>query len=247
MTGTCERDRDGFQCNNLGGSMATKKQKEGMSWLKKQFGEKINVAVKDVPFTLDFLTAIAVQESFEVWGPVYAKLPVERVLELCVGDSIGGPTRTAFPTSKAQLLAVKKPDGAAMFEIARATLKDVGQYVKPYAKAWEQGKFSHGYGIFQYDIQFFKKNPDYFLKKQWADFDICLDRAIAELKEAQKRAKLGKKKTLTDMELAFVAIAYNTGSVNPAKGLKQGYYNKTDKTYYGEDFWDYFQAAKAVA
>jgi hypothetical protein len=226
------------------GTMATKKQKDGMLWFITQFGAKIDAAVAGTPFTLSFLTAIATQESFEIWGLIYQKLPVDQVLSLCVGDSIGGPTRKQFPTSKAELLS--KPGGAAMYDMARASLAAVGQYVKSYKAAWQQGKFCHGYGIFQYDLQFFKTKPDYFLKKQWADFDMCLAQAILELQAAQKRAKLGGKKTLTDMEMAFVAIAYNAGSVNPAKGLKQGYYNKTDKTYYGEDFWDYFQAAKAI-
>jgi hypothetical protein len=226
--------------------MATKKQKDGMRWFKVQFGAKIEAALQVTPFTVSFMTAIAVQESFEIWGLVYHKLPVDQVLALCVGDSIGGPTRKAFPTSKADLLSVKKPDGTAMYDIARASLAAVGQYVPSYKTAWRQGKFCHGYGIFQYDLQFFKKKPDYFLKKQWADFDACLAQAISELQAARKRAKLASKKTLTDMELAFVAIAYNAGSVNPAKGLKQGYYNKADKTYYGEDFWDYLQAAKAI-
>jgi len=224
--------------------MATKKQKDGMRWFKQQFGAKIEAALRGTPFTVSFMTAIAVQESFEIWGQVYGKLPVDQVLALCVGDSIGGPARKAFPASKADLL--KRPNGAAMFELARGSLAAVGQYVASYKKAWQLGKFCHGYGIFQYDLQFFKTNPDYFLAKQWADFDKCLATSIGELQAARKRAKLGAKDTLTDMELAFVAIAYNAGSVKPAKGLKQGYYNRSDKTYYGEDIWDYFQAAKAI-
>jgi hypothetical protein len=225
--------------------MATKKQKDGMAWFKAQFGAKIKATTAGTPFTLDFLTAIAVQESFEVWGLIYNKLPVDKVLELCVGDSIGGPTRTAFPTTKAQLIAAK--NGQAMYQIARDGLEAIGKFIKPYKNAWARGGFCHGYGIFQYDLQFFKKEPDYFLNKTWADFDACLGKAMTELQAARKSAKLASKPALSDMELAFVAIAYNTGSVNPAKGLKQGYYNKTDKTYYGENFWDYFQAAKTVA
>jgi len=194
--------------------MATKKQKDGMRWFKQQFGAKIEAALRGTPFTVSFMTAIAVQESFEIWGQVYGKLPVDQVLALCVGDSIGGPARKAFPASKADLL--KRPNGAAMFELARGSLAAVGQYVASYKKAWQLGKFCHGYGIFQYDLQFFKTNPDYFLAKQWADFDKCLATSIGELQAARKRAKLGAKDTLTDM------------------------------AYYGEDIWDYFQAAKAI-
>ena len=229
--------------------MATKNQKEGMRWFKGEFGRKIEAAIKDTPFTIDLLTAIAVQESFEIWGLIYKKLSTREVLALCVGDSIGGPTRKAFPASKEALLRVKNPDGAAMYSIARESLAAVGKYVRPYKTAWQNQKFCHGYGIFQYDIQFFKKNPEYFLKKQWADFDVCLARVIAELKAAQKGAKLGGKKTLTDKEMAYVAIVYNSGSkhFNRAKDLKQGYYNKSDKTYYGEEIWDYLQTAKGIS
>jgi hypothetical protein len=229
--------------------MATKREKEGMRWFKQTFGSDINKALKNSPFTLDLLTAIAVQESFEIWGLIYKNLPVDQVLELCVGDSIGGPKRIAFPTSAEALLAVKNPDGAAMYQIARGSLASVGHYIKSYANAWKDGKFCHGYGIFQYDLQYFKKNPRYFLEKQWAEFDVCLDRVMKELEQAQKGAKLANKKTLTDMEMAFVAIVYNSGAknFNPQKGLKQGHYNKTDKTYYGENIWDYLQAAHSVS
>ena len=42
---------------------------------------------------------------------------------------------------------------------------------------------------------------------------------------------------------------YNSGPKNfsAAKGLKQGFYNKGDKTYYGENIFDYLQAAKAIS
>jgi hypothetical protein len=229
--------------------MASKSQKDGMRWFKDQFGSRMAAAIKGTPFTIDLLTAIAVQETFEIWGLIYKKLPMDQVLALCVGDSIGGPTRKAFPASKDALLSVKNPDGKAMYDIARAALADVGAYIKPYKSAWEKGKFCHGFGIFQYDLQFFKKNPDYFLKKQWADFGVCLSRVITELTEACKGAKLIGKPTLTDEELCQVAIVYNSGPKNfkAAKGLKQGFYNKGDKTYYGENIFDYLQAAKAIS
>jgi len=225
--------------------MATKSQKAGMVWFKKQFGAKVKKAVKDTPFTADLLTAIAVQESFEAWGLIYKKEKVDKVLELCVGDSIGEPKRKAFPKTKEQLLNYK-PDGAELFALAREYLKAIGEFNPPYMKAYNNGKFCHAFGIFQYDIQHFKTNPAYFLKKKWLDFDVCLARVIEELKVAQKGAKLGGKKTLTDLEMCFVAIVYNMGAkkFKPSNGLKQGH--QSDGKFYGQYIADYLAAAKAI-
>ena len=77
--------------------------------------------------------------------------------------------------------------------------------------------------FFQYDIQFCKKDPEYFINKKWIIFDNALAKGITELKAAQKAARLGAKNQLTDSELVHVAIAYNTGRFDPARGLKQGF------------------------
>ena len=107
-------------------------------------------------------------------------------------------------------------------------------------------KFCHGYGIFQYDIQFFRTDPDYFLERRWAEFGQTLAKGIGELKDKLVAAKVGGKTSLSDMEMAQVAIAYNRGSFDPAKGLKQGYKDGSGR-YYGENFADYLQRAKAIA
>ena len=103
-----------------------------MRWFKTKFGAAVTTATQGTPFTLDFLTAIAVQESFEVWGNIFDTHPIDQVLELCVGDVIDGPRRTAFPTSKAALLAM--PKGAQIFAVARAELEAVGMVNAAYHK-----------------------------------------------------------------------------------------------------------------
>ena len=75
-----------------------------IAWFKKQFGPQISVATKGTPFHLDFMTAIALQETYEVWGRAYrsGKTPTE-VLQLCVGDildSDGGRDPKAFPQNR---------------------------------------------------------------------------------------------------------------------------------------------------
>jgi hypothetical protein len=115
-----------------------------------------------------------------------------------------------------------------------------------YKKAVQNpSKFCHGFGIFQFDIQFFPTDPDYFLKKGWQSFDTCLAMCLHELKAAKTRAKLGSKQTLSDKEMVYVAIAYNVGHFSPSKGFKQGFKDKSGK-FYGEYIWDYLQLAKSV-
>jgi hypothetical protein len=62
------------------------KMQDAIGWFKKQFTTDINAAVLGTPFHLDFLTAIAIQETYEVWGRAYKVKTVSEVLELCVGD-----------------------------------------------------------------------------------------------------------------------------------------------------------------
>jgi hypothetical protein len=221
-----------------------------MRWFKQQFHEKINAAVAGTPYSLDFMTALACQETGEVW-PILRKkdLSVDRILELCVGDTIDG--RSAFPRSKAELVAA--PNGQKMFDIARAALVDMAQFITSYKEmAAKPNKFCHGFGIFQYDIQFFKdEDPNYFLQRRYTSFDASLGKALSELKSAAKKIGLHTKPALSDMEMTFVAIAYNTGGFNPAKGLKQGFRPK-DKNgipvglFYGEQTFQFIQTSKTV-
>ena len=132
-----------------------------------------------------------------------------------------------------------------MFAIARQGLVDMAAYIPDYrGAAARPDKFCHGFGIFQLDLQFFKTEPDYFLSRRYADFDAALARCVGELKAALRRIGWQGKTSLGDAEMAGVAIAYNTGRYNPAKGLKQGYFDGAK--YYGENFFDFLQLAKSA-
>lgn len=221
---------------------------DDITWFKQQFQSEIEEAVKATPFTTNMLTAIACQETGEIWSVLHRRqLGLETILELCVGDTIDKtPTggRNAFPKTKAELIA--KANGQIMFEIARKALVDMSQYISGYqAVARNPDKFCHGFGVFQYDLQFFLKDPEYFLLKRYSDFSICLEKCIGELHSAVKRIKWQSKTMLTDYEMAAVAIAYNRGTYRPALGLKQGYRANGGK-YYGEQFYDYLRLAKTV-
>lgn len=219
---------------------------EGMKWFKNQFGTQIQNSINGTPFSLDLLTAIAMQETYYIWGNLYTRLSVDEVLKLCVGDTLDTPNRSAFPKNKAALLTIVNGDN--LFAVAREALESVGEYIAAYGEVAHHNpnKFCHGFGIFQYDIQFCKENPEFFLQKRWYSFDECLKLSITELKAALKRAYGSHKTTLTDKEMVYVAIAYNAGSVNISGSFKQGYKDDSGK-YYGEHIWEYLQMSKNLS
>lgn len=219
--------------------------KADMSWFKSQFKDKIREGIRNTPFSVDMLTAIATQETHYIWGRVYTKLPVAEVLALCASDIIddtGG--RGAFPKNKSDLL--KAPRGAEMFTIGREALISLAAHLREFRKyATDRfpNKFCRGYGIFQYDLQFYKENPDFFLEKRWYDFDECLKLVVGELTGFWNKYYRGQG-TLTDKEMVYLAIAYNKGSVNIRGSFKQGH--KDDGKYYGENVWEYLQLSKSI-
>lgn len=218
-------------------------------WFKQQFRTEIEAALHGTPFTLDMLAAVACQETGHIWSTLRkTDLSVDRILELCVGDTIdakpGGGGRSAFPKNKSELVA--RPNGQEMFGIARQALVDMAQFIPGFKGVVNNpNKFCHGYGIFQFDLQFFKTEPDYFLQKRYAVLADCLARAIGELRNAQSRAGLKSKTMLTDMEMAAVAIAYNTGGFVPSKGLRQGFKDSAGR-FYGENFFEFLRLAHTV-
>src|SRR5215475_8787507 len=229
--------------------------KDDMRWFKTQFRDKIKANLRGTPFSLDFMTALACQETGEVWPILRRKnLSLDRILQLCVGDTIDfnpntGRGRRAFPRNKAALLAA--PNGQRMFDIARQALLDMAHFITSYqGAASNPNKFCHGFGIFQYDLQFFEpgkpeSDPGYFLERRYADFDACLQKALEELRSATKKIGLQNKPALTDLEMVHVAIAYNTGGFDRARGLKQGFKPEGGK-FYGEQVFDFLTAAKTV-
>ena len=214
-----------------------------VSWFKREFAVKIAAAVQGTPLAVDHIAAIALQETGYIWARLQrAGLPTARILELCVGDTIDeGGGRSAFPKNKAELIAAVR--GQEMFDIARKALIDMAEHIADYkSAAGKPNKFCHGFGIFQYDLQFFKQEPEYFLQRKYADFDAALARCVTELKRGLTVTGLSGNASLTDEEAAHVAIAYNTGRYDPGRGLKQGFKNAEGK-FYGEMYLDYLKLA----
>jgi hypothetical protein len=222
--------------------MAQDAMSKAIAWFKKQFGPQIIAATRGTPFHLDFMTAIAIQESYEVWGRAYkgGKTPA-KTLELCVGDILERDRR-AFPQSRQVLEKAK--DGPQMFRIARQALEDMAKVAPEYKKYLKnKNKFCHAFGVFQYDIQAFTQDPNFFLKREWGNLDKCIAKCLAELNSKWKKI-YPTKKTLNDTELVYVAIAYNKGSANIKKSFKQGYKGKKDKKFYGEYIDEYMTLSK---
>ncbi len=223
------------------------KTADAIRWFKTTFAADIESAIAGTPFSVDLLTAIAMQETGYMWSVFVEKgLSLSDTLRLCVSDTIDADSkdpRSAFPKRKADLLAVA--GGADMFKIARQALIDMARHIPGFSGAVSNSsKFCHGFGIFQYDLQFYKKDPEYFLAKKYETFGSCLAKFITELKEAMARQGWSAKTTLTDTEKVFVAIAYNRGRADLSKGFKQGH--KSDGRYYGENIDEFLRIAQKI-
>ncbi len=219
--------------------------KEAIAWFKQTFGARMAPLLEGTPFDADMVAAIANQETGYIWGALAQKgLAEDEILRLCVGDTLDATRgRSCFPRTRAELMAA--PRGREMYTIAREALLDMAQHVSGYESAVaNEEKFCHGYGIFQYDLQFFAENPDYFLRKAWGDFEACLTQFIAELRAAAQRQGWAGRRTLTDDEKVFVAIAYNKGTADCTRGFKQGHV--CDGRCYGENVHEFLHTARSI-
>lgn len=215
-------------------------------WFKQQFQKQIEPALAGTPLSVDMIVALACQETGDIW-PVLRKkgLNVAQILSLCVGDTLDADKgRRAFPQTKADL--IEKPGGTQMFDIARQALVDMAQHIDGYAGAVAKPhKFCHGFGLFQLDLQFFLSDPQYFLQKRYEQFDQTLGKCVAELRNALRKLGLQDRASLSDLEMAAVGIAYNTGKFKPDKGLKQGHFDGSK--FYGEAIFDFLRLSQTVA
>jgi hypothetical protein len=217
---------------------------DAIKWFKETYSAELQSVTTNTPFDADLLCAIAYQETGHIWTRLINKVPVSDIPLLCVGDTLDAPRRSAFPKNKAALLAVN--DGQTMFDIARDSLLKMANVVPGFEFALvKPNKFCHGFGIFQYDLQHFTKDPQYFLQKQWAVPINTFNHCIKELFAAKKKQGFETKTTLTDVEKVFVAIAYNNGVAKPTLGFKQGF-KSSDGRFYGENINEFMGIARTV-
>lgn len=151
-------------------------------WLKKNFGQKMATACAGTPFSTDLICAIMCQETAYAWLGWIDTWGAAFVCERCVLDASGDApdtSRNPFPKNTAAFRA-KYGDGFTdmLIEEANRTRKIRGMGPKRWVYK--------GYGIFQYDLQHVDVNEKFFRERQWYDFDICLARALGELKSKYK-------------------------------------------------------------
>lgn len=222
--------------------------KDEIKWFKEQFADDIIPALAGTPLSFDLICAIAFQESGELWSKLRSHLPREEVLRLSVGDTLDEPNRSAFPRNKAALVEVQQ--GQQMFDLAHQLLIEMGEAtgIESYQHLGTRPKkFVHGYGIFQYDLQHFHLDRDFFLQQRWKHIDACIEKLMIELRMALNQLGLNGSNSLTNLQSAFVAIVYNTGFGNfrENRGLKQGHHDGSH--FYGENFDRFLQIARTIS
>jgi hypothetical protein len=214
-------------------------KQDAMIWMNDVFGVAIDAVTAGTPITRKLMIAIGIQETFYIWSRIYKTAPLEDVLALCVGDTIDFPNRaTAWPKNKAELL--RHDRGSAMFRIAREALERIAAVNPGYrTAARNRNKFCHGFGMFQYDIQFFRSvDPEYFLNGGWKTLSGTVRKGAAELKTQMATLYGSDKARLSHDENVFLAIAYNQGAARTKRNMasrrfKQGHEDR-DGVFYGE-------------
>jgi hypothetical protein len=149
------------------------------AWMNAGFGRAMAAAVQGTPFTVEHLCAIACQETAYFWKDFIGKLPDAELLQRCVLDASGdfpGTGRRAFPVNTEAFRARYGDDLTNMLVTEANKTRALRNYG---AKGWVY----KGYGIFQYDLQYILEDEAFFRERQWARFDICLAKAMGELKK----------------------------------------------------------------
>ena len=147
-------------------------------WLKRNFGREIEEAVKGSAYSVDTICGIACQETAYFWVNMLERLTPEQVCARCVLDASGdapGTVRRAFPRNTSAFRREYGDERTQMLIEEANKTRALRGY--PH-KNWVY----KGYGIFQYDLQFVKVDPDFFFEKQWYNFSACLDRVMRELR-----------------------------------------------------------------
>ncbi len=177
-------DRNWFERNILDGIRAVERPisdnqcRKATRWMKGAFGEAMEGACQETPFSAPLLAAMVCQETAYFWLKFIDEVEAGKLLERCVLDASGdapGAPRTARPKNTA-VFRRDFGDGFADMLIAEANATRAMRGFGP--KQWVY----KGYGIFQYDLQFVYEEPGFFRDKKWYRFEECLGRALSELK-----------------------------------------------------------------
>ena len=143
-----------------------------MKWFKQNFHNEVEAAIMGTPFSLDLIVAIACQETGHIW-PALRKRQLTRTefWRLCWRHHRREPRQQQGPQGvpEEQGGTLWQSKGQEMFGIARKALADMAQPFRGSTRA-NPNKFCHGFGVFQFDLQFFNDEPDYFLERRYEKF-----------------------------------------------------------------------------
>lgn len=158
--------------------ISEKSAKTCTRWLLEHFGDDMRAAVIGKLYQLEHLCAIVCQETAYKWLKwIDATKDPKTIIERCVFDASGDSSqspRSAFPKNTKAFREVYG-DSLTNMLINEANLTRKMQNMSD--KQWVY----KGYGIFQYDLQHIKTDPDFFVKKQWYSFSNCLHKVCSEL------------------------------------------------------------------
>lgn len=157
--------------------------KKAANWLVQNFGEQIKEHLYGTPYDLELVSAIFCQETackLLLWFDKYEPL---EILARCVFDASGdfpNTTRNAFPKNKAEF---KQQYGATITAMLIAEANKMRSMPQPgYPQGYSPADYLYkGYGLFQYDLQHIKTDPEFFLFKKWYNFSDCMQKLIEQL------------------------------------------------------------------
>ena len=79
--------------------------RDEIAWFKEHFAADVIPALVGTPLSFDLISALAFQESGELWSKLRLHLPRDEVLRLSVGDPLDEPNRSAFPKNNDAMIA----------------------------------------------------------------------------------------------------------------------------------------------
>lgn len=219
---------------------------ERAKWFFETFGDPLQQIFSDTNITPDLVGAIALQETGYIWNSIWRSGAVaeDEFLACCVGDTISN--RSYFPESYDEL--VGSPRGEELFVSLREVLRgmtDVRPRLSSYAS--REKSVLYGYGIFQYDLMFYKYDADYefFIEKKWSDFSECAVRFKKVMLRNMRRRNFSTTQELDQDGKIMAALLYHRGKVRSGPLHRQGYCENDGRgPCYGEKIDRYLRISR---
>lgn len=146
-------------------------------WLFCNFGLLIEQVVQGMLVDVNFVVVIVCKEMVNVWLSWIDWFGFVEVLVCCVFDGSGdvfGILCSVFLCNVVEFCVVV---GDVLIDVLIEEVNEICKLCGYGLQCW----FYKGYGLFQYDLQYFKIDFDFFCNCQWGDFVVCLDCFMCEM------------------------------------------------------------------